>query len=140
MRSSASIATAVSWALGRKSARSDCMLARLACTDTLSAATTVPEASLIGTAAERSPSSSSWSVTAKPCRRTLSSVVRSASRFFTVRLRQRLDVERGPAAPSSSSVDRLASSTRPIEVAYAGSLVPTASVMLMMRRVGTRTT
>ena len=31
-------------------------------------------------------------------------------------------------------------STRPIDVAYAGSRVPTASVMLMILRVGTRTT
>ena len=39
---------------------------------------------------------------------------------------------------SSSSSSSPPSSTRPIEVAYAGRRVPTARVMLMIRRVGTR--
>jgi hypothetical protein len=41
---------------------------------------------------------------------------------------------------SSSSSGSAASRTRPIDVAYAGRRVPTASVMLMIRRVGTRAT
>ena len=45
-----------------------------------------------------------------------------------------------PRNASSSSVSSAASSTRPIDVAWAGSRVPTPSVMDMIRRVGTRAT
>ena len=89
--------------------------ARLAWTQMLSAATR-DSASTIGTAAERRPSSSSWSTIAKPCARTRSISSRSAFLVVSVcgvSLRGVIRFRRD----SSSSGGREASRTRPIEVA-----------------------
>ena len=107
--------------------------------DTLIAATTAPVPSVTGTATERSPSSSSWSTTAWPARRTAAICARSCVWSVSVsgvRLR-------GCARSSSSescSGGSAASRTRPMEVAYAGNLVPSEMLTLMIRWVATRAT
>jgi len=58
---------------------------RLACAETFTAAITRPVRSRIGAAIARSPSSSSWLTSAKPCPRTRASSPRSAATEDTVR-------------------------------------------------------
>ena len=105
---------------GSSSRRRFATVRRPACAERLTAAITVPSRPWIGAAIDRSPTSSSWSTSAQPCRRTASSFGRSAS---------------GHSAGSPA-----ASSTRPIEVRWAGKRVPTLIATRMIRETGTRAT
>ena len=66
-RTSASIAAVARRSRGSRSSWIASIDQRLACTATLTAAITVPSRSWIGAASARSPSSNSWSTSAKPC-------------------------------------------------------------------------
>ena len=78
-RRSASIRAAASSSGGSSVLRTTSLVARLACAETLTAATTWPSRSRIGAATERSPSSSSWSTSAQPCARMRASSPRSSA-------------------------------------------------------------
>ena len=93
----------------------------------------------IGAATERRPISSSWSTSAQPRWRVSSSTVRRRSRSVIVRS---VHGSSTASARNASSWSRgtAESSTRPIDVQWAGSRVPTLSVIDMIRRVGTRAT
>ncbi len=110
---------------------------RPACVEMLIAAMTCPSASRMGAAMDRSPSSSSWSTSAQPWALILRSSRRSAVALVMVcpvRPRRLVDSRYS----SSRSSGCAASITRPIDVAYAGNLVPTLIVTVMIRLVGTR--
>ena len=139
-RRSSSIAAAVSSASGRKSRRSAAIDARLAWTDTLSAAVTAPEA-LVQRHRERAQPLLELLIgrrVALPAHPREDRAA-DASLSFTVRAVSGV-ISILASRSSSSSSGRPARSTRPIDVTNAGSRVPTASVMLMIRRVGTRAT
>ena len=85
-----------------------------------------PRASWIGAATARSPSSSSWSTSAQPCRRTFSSSARSRSRSVIVRAVSAGSSARSRYRSSHSSLCA-ASRTRPSDVAKAGSSDPTVT-------------
>jgi hypothetical protein len=89
---------------------------RLACADTLTAATTRPARSRIGAASARNPSSNSWFTSAHPCARTLPISVRSAAADVTVRAVSGASATTDRYASRSSSAAP-ASRTRPIDVA-----------------------
>ncbi len=69
--------------------------ARLACAETLTAATIRPPPSRTGAAIERSPSSSSWSTSAQPCSRISSSSSCRSCGFAIARGGERADVGAG---------------------------------------------
>ena len=99
------------------------------------AATTSPSRSRTGAATERSPSSSSWSTMAYPCRRTRRSSARSRSARDDRAGGQGRQLRAGEPGFDLLS-GRWARITRPTEVTWAGKRVPTVIVAVMMRRVG----
>lgn len=107
--------------------------------ETFTAAITEPFRSRTGTASDRSPSSNSWSTMAYPDSSVVSRTARTASAPVSV-----CGVSgRSPALPSRAARSvggSPASSTRPIDVAYAGKRVPTVMFTLMMRPAATRAT
>ena len=109
------------------------------CALALIAATTLCEPSRIGTAIERTPASSSWSTAAQPWQRTAASTARSSSGSVIVcSVSWRSSVR--PRCASSSASGRWASRTRPMEVGYGGSRVPTVSEIVMIRLAEARAT
>lgn len=89
---------------------------RVAFVEMFMAAKTLPVASCRGTAAERTPISSSWSTTAHPCWRTCSSTRRSSLWVVTVLGVRRPNFVWRKYSPSWGGC-RYASNTRPMEVA-----------------------
>ena len=99
---------------------------RLAWTATFTAATTLPCSSCSGAESARSPSSNSWSTSAKPCARIFRSSASSASGSAIVDgVIWRSGSVASDATSASSSAPAIR--TRPSEVAKAGSRVPTVT-------------
>ena len=126
---------AASFSSGRSRRSSSATVTRDACVLMFIAATTLPARSRTGTAIERSPSSSSWSTIAWSVRTTCASSCANAIRrdHRPAGVRDELDAARSSA--SSSAGGKKASSTRPIDVQYAGSRVPIPRSTDMIRRV-----
>ena len=107
--------------------------------DDASAATTAPERSRTGAAADSRPSSSSSATIAQPCSRTARSAARNRSGSVIV---CGVSARRPDSATtrSTTACGAQASNARPIDVACAGTRVPIDTLMLMIRRTGTRAT
>ena len=137
--SSESICRAAPWSRGRNCFSSVRIGTRAAWALALMAATTLRELSLMGTAIERTPASSSWSTAVQPRLRASASTARSSpSSVMVCSVSLRIVVRRRYA--SSSGSGRWASRMRPMDVGYGGSRVPTVSAMVMIRFAEARAT
>ena len=124
---------------GTSSSRSSFRLVRPTGVEMLIAATVRRVESRIGAATARRPISSSWSLRAQPRLATFSSSLKMSLSRCSVNFVSATN-GRFPRSRRCSATGIAASSTRPVDVQYAGSRLPTESDSVMMRDAATRLT